>query len=149
MAISVDEVILHQHLKESSGSKAGDNFIEWVPNFFIVSHGYSLDEGLDQHSVLGVLLEGKREVNIMAFLKHPIESVEILHLESEIDLLSQSSLKRRLAYGDLHRWREERGEITQKKHKVHVSLNIFIHVWVTHFYCHLFPLVFCTVDLAY
>ncbi len=49
---------------------------------------FSLDKLLDQNHFLSIFFEGQRELNILPLLEHFDESIQIFHLEGEVDLLN-------------------------------------------------------------
>ena len=47
VAVSVDEVILHQHLEKCNRTQSSDHFVQDMSIFLVVSHGHSFDESLN------------------------------------------------------------------------------------------------------
>lgn len=101
MAVSMHEVMLHQHRKECLCADIGDNSVEIMNIVFIETYGVALDELLDQHFV-GRLRVGTGKSHIFVNC-HRIERIDILLLLQEGELGGKDVLQ-----GDFsHRYFEE------------------------------------------
>lgn len=116
---------------------------------FIVSHWNSINKLLHQYLLLCTLCIRWGEVNIFSALEHLSEFVEISHLESKVDLLSQSLFQRCLTDWDLHGWRDKRCQVTHEEKQVYISFNMFIHIRVSNLHGYFFTFVFGTINLTY
>lgn len=92
VAICMNEIILHQHLKESSWPESSDDFVHRMPVSLVVADGNTFDESLNKYWIFSTFLEGRGEVHVAIFLEHFVENIEISHLKGEVDLISQCFL---------------------------------------------------------
>ena len=115
MAVSVHEVIFHQHFEQDLRTQFGNNFVKRVPVGLIVSNRHTFHKALNQHRIFGAFLNRRGKLYVLPSFEHLLEFVEITHFEGEIHLLAEGLLERGLAYGDFHGWREEGGQVAQEK----------------------------------
>ena len=117
--------------------------------YFKVCYWPSFDKGLNKHHLLRVLLNWQGKFEFLAALKHLIKGIEILHLESEVDLLNEGPLQRRVADGYFV-WRGyEGGKIADEEKDIDISFDIGINIRVPHLHCYFLSFVFGLVDLAH
>lgn len=87
VAIGMDEVILHQHLKESRSAETSNDRIEGMRIFLEICHWHSLHETLHKYRVSGLLLKGDREVHIFIVDEMLVEGNQVVLLNVEVYLI--------------------------------------------------------------
>ena len=92
VAVSVNKVILHEHLEESGSAQPSDHCVQWMSILLEVGHGHSLNEGLDEDRIPGHLLESLRETDLLVADKVLVENVQVVLLDVEVDLVDESLL---------------------------------------------------------
>jgi hypothetical protein len=104
MAVGVDEVIFHEHLKESAGSKSGDDGIEWMPIALEVCYRHSFNKAFNENGISGFFLESLGEVDIMIVDEMSVEGGKIVFLYVEIYLVDEGLLERVFSYWNFIRF---------------------------------------------
>lgn len=108
VAISMDKVVLHQHLKESSCAETSYHRIERMYVLLEVSHWHSFHKTFHKNRVSGLLLEGYREIHVFIIDEMFVERDKVVFLNIEVYLINQCLLKRFFSNRNLIRFREER-----------------------------------------
>lgn len=92
VAISMDEVVLHQHLEESSGAETSNHRIQRMHVLLEISHWHSLHKTLHQDGVSGLLLKGYWEIHVLIGDKMLVEGDKVVFLNIEVYLIDQRLL---------------------------------------------------------
>lgn len=97
----MNEIIFHQHLKESFGSNSGDNFIQGMGIIFKVCNWDSFHKSLNQNRVFSGRLKGHGESHMFVSVEHAIELFQVVLLNVEINLVNQGFFHWVLTDGNL------------------------------------------------
>ena len=101
MTVSVNEVVLHEHLEESAGSKSGNHRIELMSIALEIGDRHSFDKTFNEDGITGLLFESLGEVDLLVFHEMFVEGGKIVFLNVEIYLVNESLLKGVLSYWNL------------------------------------------------
>jgi hypothetical protein len=87
MAVSMNEIILHQHLEEARSSQTSNNSIQRMSILLKVGYWNSFNKSLNQNSVTGQFFEGLREVDKFIVIEVLIEDFEVVFFNVEVYLI--------------------------------------------------------------
>ena len=149
VAISMDKVVLHKHLKEGSSPNSCDHLIQRTRMFNIISHRESINKSLNQHRLFRPALHHLREIHSRVKSKILAKSIHILSLNPEIYLLSQCPLHRIRPHRNLESTRYFREHFAYEKQDLHIHFDKSIHPRVPYLYSYFLFIVDCFVDLAH
>lgn len=149
VAVSMDKIVLHQHLEEGCGTQTRNHCVQRVPVVLEVSHRHSLHEGLDKYGVPGLVLESLWEFYALVALKMSVKDLEVVLLDVEIYLVDESLLEGVLAHRDLVGLGEKGQKFTNPEHDVDISLDVLVDLRVAHLHSHFVSLVDPPVHLAH
>lgn len=107
MTVSMNKVILHEHLEESGGAQPSNHCVQWMSILLEVSDGHSLDEGLDEDRISGHFLESLGKTDLLVAYKVLVENVKVILLNVEVDLVDESLLQRVLTYWNFVSFRKK------------------------------------------
>jgi hypothetical protein len=149
VAICMHKVIFHEHLEKELGAQLSDDLIERVLIELEVGNWPALDKGFDEHHLFRIFCDWQGEFELLAAFEHLVEGIEVSHFKGEVNLLDKGPLERGVANGDLIGRRNERSEVANKEEDIDIPLDIDVHIWMSHLYSYLLPLVPGLVDLAH
>lgn len=96
----MNEVILHKHLEESRGAQSSDKWIERVSVVFEVSDWHPFHEAFDQDRVSGFFFKGLRKSDAFVSIEVPVEYLEVVLLNVEVNLIDEGLFERVFADGN-------------------------------------------------
>jgi len=149
MAVSMDEVMFHQHLEEAGRPQTCDNSVQGMPILLIVHNRKPLHKGLNQNGVACEFVEGLWEVDKLVAMEVLVEDVKIVLFDVEVNLFNKSPFERILADWYFVGLGKQGQKSADAEHDVYVSLDVFVHLGMSYFDCDLFAFVDCFVDLAH
>lgn len=146
MEISMNEVVIHEHLEKYRSSVSGDFSVEHCFVLFIIVDGNTWDILLDEDGFSWDNWWG--EPDNVAVFELFVESKQIASLYIEVYLVDEEFLQWIIGDWDLEKAREFRKDSRGKEDNIDVTLDILLNIWVSDLYCYFFILVNCFVDLT-
>ena len=131
MAVSVNEIMLDEHLKKSIGSDPCNELVHLVFILLVVSNRLPLNER-HYEDFFRCIFVCNREVNIGVF-EDFIIFVQVAHLCSEIELGKKQVLKGLFIYGDLKNFGEKSEKPTDCEHQSNVIFDVLFDFRVPYF----------------
>ncbi len=149
VTIRVNEIVLHQHLEKGTSSQTSNHRVQRMTVALKMSHRHALHETLDQNSITSVFLKSTRETDPLITVEMIVESLKIVLLNVEVYLVHQCLLQRTLTHRNLIGLRKQGQKLTYSEQYVHITLDVFIHLRMAHFHCHLMTLEHTLVHLTH
>mgnify|MGYP006344138359 CR=1 FL=1 len=89
MAVGMNKIMLHEHLKKGGYSDTSYDPVECSLLLLVVGNGFTLNKRLYKHSWTGGLLVSSWKLDLFVVLKHLIEDSKVTSLVVKVNLLGE------------------------------------------------------------